>query len=323
MQASWISADQLAALSSQVSGASFSPLPAFETIRISGPDSGKFLQGQTTCDLNQLTEQQFLRGAHCDAKGKMWSVFHLAAVGEELWYNAFRDELQASLSQLKKFGVFSKVSFELAHDELASIGLSGQGAATVLEQLGVAVPATGNSADAFGGKVLALADQHYLLIVPVAEAKTLLARADLPWSAPTVWLARHIQAGLPYLEQAVIGEYVPQMLNLQSLAAISFTKGCYIGQETVARMKYLGKNKRAAFILSGQGTETPASGTDIEVQWSENWRRVGQVVNAVNIQGQLWVLAVLPNDLDPADPLRLATAEAPHLQQFPLPYSLT
>lgn len=87
-------------------------------------------------------------------------------------------------------------------------------------------------------------------------------------------------------------------------------------------MKYLGKNKRAAYILSSQTEETPASGTDIEVQWSENWRRVGQVINAVNIQGQLWVLAVLPNDINPADPLRLATPDASVLAISPLPYSL-
>ncbi|MBY0417918.1 MAG: tRNA-modifying protein YgfZ, partial [Pararheinheimera sp.] len=63
-------------------------------------------------------------------------------------------------------------------------------------------------------------------------------------------------------------------------------------------------------------------GTDIEVQWSENWRRVGQVINAVNIQGQLWVLAVLPNDINPADPLRLATPDASVVVISPLPYSL-
>lgn len=323
MQASWISAEQLAALSTQHTGASLSPLPAFETLRISGPDQRKFLQGQTTCDLNQLTADNFLRGAHCDAKGKMWAVFHLSQQHDELWYTAFRDELQASMLQLKKFGVFSKISFELAHDSLATLGVSGAGATTLLERLGATAPAEGQSSHWSGGKILALAAEHYLVVLPVAEAQALASRSDLPWAAPTVWLARHIQAGLPYLEQAVIGEYVPQMLNLQSLNAISFTKGCYIGQETVARMKYLGKNKRAAYILKGPSTETPASGTDIEVQWSDNWRRVGQVINAVNIQGQLWVLAVLPNDLDPADPLRLATPEASALQAAPLPYSLT
>lgn len=323
MQASWISAEQLASLSTSVQGAFISPLPGFESLIIAGPDSRKYLQGQVTADLNTLTADNFLRGAHCDAKGKMWGQFHLCAEGDALWYIGFRDELQASATQLKKFGVFSKVSFESGHDSLAILGISGAGTAILLEKLGYTKPAAaGQLSSVAGGKLLRLADEHYLLVLDFAHARQLLAEQSSSLAAPTLWLAQHIQQGFSYLEQAVIGEYVPQMLNLQSINAISFTKGCYIGQETVARMKYLGKNKRAAYILKGQTEETPASGTDIEVQWSENWRRVGQVINAVNIQGQLWVLAVLPNDINPADPLRLATSDASVLVISPLPYSL-
>jgi folate-binding protein YgfZ len=323
MQASWISADQLASLTTLVQSAFISPLPGFESLIIAGPDNRKYLQGQVTADLNTLAADNFLRGAHCDAKGKMWAQFHLCAEGDALWYIGFRDELQASATQLKKFGVFSKVSFEAGHDTLAILGISGTGTAALLEQLGYTQPAAaGQLSSVAGGKLLRLADEHYLLILDFAHARQLLAEQSAYLAAPTLWLAQHIQQGFSYLEQAVIGEYVPQMLNLQSIDAISFTKGCYIGQETVARMKYLGKNKRAAYILSSKTEETPASGTDIEVQWSENWRRVGQVINAVNIQGQLWVLAVLPNDINPADPLRLATPDASVLAISPLPYSL-
>lgn len=323
MQTSWISADQLAALSTQSADTNLCPLPAFETIRITGQDNAKFLQGQTTCDLTQLTEQNFLRGAHCDAKGKMWSIFHLSKHGEEIWFTAFRDELQASLAQLKKFGVFSKISFELAHESLATLGITGPSSHALITQLGAKVPAKGQSNDCLGGKIMALDSQHFLLVIPVDAATELAGKPELPWAAPTVWLAQHIEHGIPYLEQAVIGDYVPQMLNLQSLDAISFTKGCYIGQETVARMKYLGKNKRATYLLTSDSVETPASGTEIEVQWSENWRRIGHVLNAVNLQGKLLVLAVLPNDHNVADPLRLATSDASVLQVAPLPYSLS
>ncbi|MDX1392367.1 MAG: tRNA-modifying protein YgfZ, partial [Rheinheimera sp.] len=133
---------------------------------------------------------------------------------------------------------------------------------------------------------------------------------------------QHIRHGFSYLEQGLIGEFVPQMLNLQALNAISFTKGCYIGQETVARLKYRGGNKRAAYILQADTAELPAAGTDIEIQLGENWRRSGQVVNAANINNQLWLIAVLPNDITPADSLRLSSDSAPALRIMPLPYSL-
>ena len=124
MQSSWISADQLAQLSNDAEQAFISPLPAFSVIRISGPDQKKYLQGQLTCDVNSLQPAIFLRGAHCDAKGKMWSQFYLADAGEQLVVTAFRDELAASGAQWKKFGVFSKVGFETGQQHYAVFGLS-------------------------------------------------------------------------------------------------------------------------------------------------------------------------------------------------------
>ena len=322
MQSSWISAEQLAQLSNDTKQAFISPLPAFYVVRISGPDQKKYLQGQTTCDINTLTEHNFLRGAHCDAKGKMWATFHLWQQGEDILYTGFRDEIQASLVQLKKFGVFSKVSFHDTQEQLAVLGISGPDADKLVASLGFSVPAPGALVAVPDGQLLALAEQHYLLVLDIAAAKTLLTTQAAHLAAPTRFLAQHILHGLPYLEQALIGEYVPQNLNLQAIDAISFTKGCYIGQEMVARMKYLGKNKRATYILKAQSAETPAAGSDIEVQLEQNWRRSGVVVNAVNIHGELLVLAVLPNDTVPDAHLRLASAPETLFRLEALPYSL-
>ncbi|MCS4305823.1 folate-binding protein YgfZ [Rheinheimera pacifica] len=321
MHTSWLTAEQYAALSTQVQGAFISPLPAFESLLISGPDNRKYLQGQTTCDLDQLNDNNFLHGAHCDAKGKMWSQFYLVSQAEQLISIAFRDELNASATQWKKFGVFSKVSFETGQQHFAVFGLGGENVTALVAQLGFAVPERGGLARHNNDLLLALAADHFMLLMPVAEAQQLMQQT-LPFAAPNVWLAQHIQHGFSYLEQGLIGEFVPQMLNLQALDAISFTKGCYIGQETVARLKYRGGNKRAAYILTADTDEVPKAGTDIEIQLGENWRRSGQVVNAANIHNQLWLIAVLPNDITPADTLRLSSDSAPALRIVPLPYSL-
>ena len=156
----------------------------------------------------------------------------------------------------------------------------------------------------------------------MAAASQLLTEHAAILAAPTRFFQQHIMQGQPYLEQALIGEYVPQNLNLQAIDGISFTKGCYIGQEMVARMKYLGKNKRATFILQADSEETPAAGSDIEVQLEQNWRRSGVVINAVNIQGTLSVLAVLPNDTAPDAHLRLASDAETRFSIQPLPYLL-
>lgn len=325
MHTSWLTAEQYAALSSQPQAAFISPLPAFDCLSIDGADNRKYLQGQTTCDVNSLTDANFLHGAHCDAKGKMWSQFFLLADAEKLIAIAFRDEMAASYAQWKKFGVFSKVSFQPGQQHYAVFGIAGNNCGQLLQQLGFSLDSNKlNNGQLYrhgSYTLLVLAADHYLLLTSLDDGKALMQQ-PLPFAAPTAWLARHIQHGFSYLEQALIGELVPQMLNLQALNAISFTKGCYIGQETVARLKYRGGNKRAAYILSAQTDELPVAGSAIEIQLGENWRRTGQVVNAANINNQLWLIAVLPNDITAADTLRLSSDRAPLLRIEPLPYSL-
>jgi tRNA-modifying protein YgfZ len=321
MHTSWLTAEQYAALSTQVDGAFIAPLPAFDSLLLSGVDQRKYLQGQTTCDLDLLTDDNFLHGAHCDAKGKMWSQFYLATLGEQLVTIAFRDEMAASAAQWKKFGVFSKVNFTAGQQHYAVFGLGGNDVASLVTRLGFTLPQPGALSRHQGAILLALANDHLLLLLPLEQTQQLMQQ-QLPFAAPHVWLAQHIRHGFSYLEQGLIGEFVPQMLNLQALNAISFTKGCYIGQETVARLKYRGGNKRAAYILQAQTADLPAAGAAIEIQLGENWRRSGQVVNAANINNQLWLIAVLPNDTTPADSLRLSSDSAPALQIVPLPYSL-
>ena len=135
MHTSCLTPEQYASLSSQVQGAFIAPLPAFDSVLIAGADRHKYLQGQTTCDLDQLSEANFLHGAHCDAKGKMWSQFYLAQKTEQLIAVAFRDELNASLQQWKKFGVFSKVSFDAGQDHFAVLGLGTNGNSDTVNQL--------------------------------------------------------------------------------------------------------------------------------------------------------------------------------------------
>lgn len=333
MHTSWLTAEHYAGLSTEPKQAFIAPLPAFDTLLIKGVDKIKYMQSQTTCDLAALNDGAFLRGAHCDAKGRMWSQFHICSATQvepadndntPLIVIAFRDELTASTEQWKKFGVFSKVSFTAGQDQYAVFGIGGSDAAKVqqlIASLGFALPAVNQLSRQSHAILLRLADNHFIMLQPVNAAQQLMNQ-ELPIAAPNLWLVEHIRCGFSYLEQNIIGQLVPQMLNLQAIDAISFTKGCYIGQETVARLKYRGGNKRAAFILTADTDELPAAGTDIELQLNENWRRTGQVVNAANINHQLWLIAVLPNDITAADTLRLSSDNAPLLQLVPLPYSL-
>ena len=118
------------------------------------------------------------------------------------------------------------------------------------------------------------------------------------------------------------GQFIPQATNLQALGGISFRKGCYTGQEMVARAKFRGANKRALWTLSGTASRVPEAGEDLELKMGDNWRRTGTVLAAVQLDdGQLLVQVVMNNDMEPDSIFRVRD-DAGSLRIEPLPYSL-
>ncbi|HHU8163609.1 TPA: tRNA-modifying protein YgfZ, partial [Escherichia coli] len=136
------------------------------------------------------------------------------------------------------------------------------------------------------------------------------------------WLALNIEAGFPVIDAANSGQFIPQATNLQALGGISFKKGCYTGQEMVARAKFRGANKRALWLLTGSASRLPEAGEDLELKMGENWRRTGTVLAAVKLEdGQVVVQVVMNNDMEPDSIFRVRD-DANTLHIEPLPYSL-
>ncbi|TNH97385.1 tRNA-modifying protein YgfZ [Aeromonas jandaei] len=278
--------------------------------RLSGQDRVKYLQGQVTCDVNALQPGQSTLGGHCDPKGKLWSDFRLLCLEESLLLLTTPSVLERQLPELKKFAVFSKV--EIAADERHATGLAGKGTdAWVAAQFGLE-----QSGLVAGGMAVKIEQDRWLLVSS--------EQADaLPAGDESLWWGLEIKAGLPHMEAVHQGEFIPQMLNLQALDGICFNKGCYMGQETVARAKYRGANNRALFLLAGNATEPVNAGDTLEIQLGDNWRRSGMVLNAWQHQGQVWLTAVLPKDTEADARFRLKQEESSQLTLQPLPYELT
>jgi hypothetical protein len=287
-------------------------------ISISGIDKLAYLHGQITQDINKLKQDNFLWTGHCNAKGKLWSAAKLFAFKDSYFLAASEPEIDQSLGELKKYAVFSKVDIE--QSTLRLVGIIADDLTLIQEQLGLVFSAETTACDFSGGKALKLAKNRLMLVLnegyQLPETITLLHDDSL-------WQQFAILAGEPQLNRDAIGEYVPQMVNLQAINGISFRKGCYTGQETVARMKYLGKNKRAMFIVSGHSNGT-FDELDLETQVGENWRRAGKIIaQAYNKETQTFYgLVVLPNDSEPSQSLRVKHAPQVELTIQPLPYSL-
>ena len=270
---------------------------------ITGADSEKYMQGQVTADVNQLTEQQHLLVAHCDAKGKMWSNLRLFRDGDGFAWIERRSLREAQLTELKKYAVFSKVAIA-PDDERVLLGIAGFQARAALANIFSELPNSEKQVVSEGASTLLWFEhpaERFLLITDVATAESLTEklRGEAALNNSQQWLALDIEAGIPVIDSANSGQFIPQATNLQALGGISFKKGCYSGQEMVARAKFRGANKRALWSLAGKASRVPETGEDLELQMGENWRRTGTVLAAVQLDdGQILVQVVMNNDME-------------------------
>lgn len=166
--------------------------------------------------------------------------------------------------------------------------------------------------------------ERFLIVTDEATANMLTdkLRGEAELNNSQQWLALNIEAGFPVIDAANSGQFIPQATNLQALGGISFKKGCYTGQEMVARAKFRGANKRALWLLTGSASRLPEAGEDLELKMGENWRRTGTVLAAVKLEdGQVVVQVVMNNDMEPDSIFRVRD-DANTLHIEPLPYSL-
>ena len=293
---------------------------------LTGPDGEKYLQGQITADVSALTDDCHLLAAHCDAKGKMWSNLRVFRRNGGFAWIERRSVRDAQLTELKKYAVFSKVTIA-ADDEQVLLGVAGFQARASLAGLFSELPDSNKQVVTDGATSLlwfAHPAERFLLVTDAETATrvTTALRGDAQLNNSQQWLALNIEAGLPVIDAVNSGQFLPQATNIQALGGISFKKGCYTGQEMVARAKFRGANKRALWLLAGKASRVPQAGEDLELKMGDNWRRTGSVLAAVKLDdGRLLVQVVMNNDMEPDSVFRVRD-DAGSLSIEPLPYSL-
>ena len=290
-------------------------------LAVRGPDASKFLQGQLTCNLNYLSADTASLGARCTPKGRMLSSFRIVQQGDGYLLAMASELLDSQLTDLKKYAAFSKSKLSDESAQWLRIGL--QGGDAVLTSLGLNLPATADSVIHVDSMLaVRLSDGRSELWAPAAQAETVLAAltAQLREAPLNDWLLAQVRAGVGQVFGATREQLIPQMINLQALGGVSFKKGCYTGQEIVARMQYLGKLKRRLYRLSLTGDAVPAVATPLfsPVHGSS----VGDVVLAARSSAGIELLAVVQEDALLDGNLHLGSLEGPALQRLDLPYTL-
>lgn len=273
--------------------------PELGVIRATGADAEQFLQAQLTCDLRNLDDSHWLPGGHCDAKGKLWSVFRIFRSGDDFLLVMDQRLLPKSLAELKKFSVFNKVEFTDDSAQWQSDLFLGESFPNELAN--VSIPHHLNE--------LSVHDNTYFLRLGEHVVLSLRPATQDSWPSESNSALAQIadmQLGWPLFPESQQQEHIPQTLNLDLIGAVSFKKGCYIGQETIARMHYKGQTKRRMQYLVGRCTELPTENDIIERRVGDNWRRAGAVLHAVRYDSEVVaVQAILPVDMEDSGPLRI------------------
>ena len=245
-------------------------LSKWRWIKVTGDDRVTFLHGQLTNSISGLTDGENCLAGYCDPKGRLLALLYVHCTNNEHYLLLPTDIFEATLKRLRMFVMRSKVVFEDITADVAINAYSNQFAAP------------DNST------WLSFCEQAHVLIQPMEDvsnnSESALTEADL---AITL-----IKAGVPVLAQATVGEFVPQWINLDVIDGLNFKKGCYPGQEIVARTHYLGKLKKRMYILSSVSPgSVPEVGSSLYI--ANESQAAGTIVNAATEGKTHFALAVL------------------------------
>jgi folate-binding protein YgfZ len=286
-------------------------LARYGALSVSGEDARAFLHAQLTSDVEHLAPRRAALAGWCSAKGRLLASFLVVARGDGFLLQLARDLAPAVAKRLSMFILRSKVKLQDASDAWVQLGLWGAEAARRLAAAGFEVPEPPFAAAARGELI---AVRHgagrFLVLAPSGEAAAFEREIGAPDAGEQAWALEEIRAGRPLISAATQDLFVPQMVNLEALGGVDFHKGCYPGQEIVARTQHRGQLKRR-MVRARLGGAAAHPGQELFAD-EHRGQASGTIVDAAG--GEM--LAVVPIGSTP----RLAPG-GPPLEILPLPYS--
>jgi folate-binding protein YgfZ len=286
--------------SGNVEGPELADLSPLGLLRVEGPDAGRFLQGYATADVTRLAPDRALPSALCTREGRTLATFRMWGPAEALSMRLHRALIVPVRDLLARYIVFSKADLVEPGDEVVGLGLMGEGAAEAAARICGSAPEDGAVITGTGehGPITAFRcrgeTERIELWLDVRDAPAVWDRLaehcrPVPYSR---WVSHRIRAGYVELSPRTAGEYIPQALNLQALGSISFDKGCYLGQEVVARMQYLGKIKKRLYRFTLEASSCPDLGAPVNLEETDG-KEVGEVVAAAVDADHCELMAVI------------------------------
>ncbi len=298
--------------------------------RVSGDDAGKFLHSQLSNDVERLALGEVRRAAYCSAKGRMLASLIYWREQDDLLVQCHASLADALIKRLSMFVLRAKVKFERVTDHVL-LGFSGAASEALLSAHFAELPGLNQVCTNSTGTLMRLADSaaapRYACLLTQELAQQLLPTfaQQLSLCQASRWELSDIQAGIAEVSAATQDHFVPQMINFELIGGVNFKKGCYPGQEVVARSQYLGKLKRRMFIAkTSAATSAEFTAGAAIYNAAEPEQACGELValQIADAQNAYALLQIRLLDHE-ANQLRLGSAQGPALELLELPYAIS
>lgn len=310
-------------------GGAYAILPQFGVIDANGDDAASFLHSQLTNDIQHLDVTGARLAGYCSPKGRLLASFLAWKTGETIRLLIAKDVQASVQKRLSMFVLRAKAKLVDDSDKLLVVGLAGDVRGPLAAEFDALPDGVHVKVDDPSGTLIRLPDAagrlRYLWVGPkeAVEARLAALEGKLARVSPAVWDWLDIRAGEPRITQAVSEQFVPQMVNYDVLGGVNFKKGCYPGQEVVARSQYRGTIKRRTALAGvAAGPDVARAGAEL-FHSDDPGQPCGMVVNAAPApDGGVDLLAEIKLAALEAGSVHLGSADGPTLRFVPLPYAL-
>jgi folate-binding protein YgfZ len=300
-------------------------LPQFGLIHFSGADAQTFLHNQLTCDVAALASGQSTYGSYCTPKGRVLATYLLWHAGEDFFMqlpSVLREPIQ---KQLSKYILRAKVKAEDVTGTWTMLGIAGAEASKLVQRaVGNAPQGLHEVSHTRDAMVIRFPGERCEVVAVKDTAPAIRAALaqGTESKGPEYWDWLDIRAGVPVILPATQEAFVPQMLNLDLIGGVSLTKGCFPGQEIVARMHYRGTLKQRMYLANIAAADHPQPGDKLHSS-DFGEQACGTVVNAASSpEGGHDVLAVIQIASSEKGEVHWKAPGGPALKFMQLPYSV-
>lgn len=315
-------------LSMALTGNVFADLSQVAVIAAHGKDVQSFLQGQFSNDISQVSPSRSQLSSYCTPKGRMLANFRLFSRDDGIYISLPARLSETFLHRLRMFVLMADVTLEDVSENFIHIGVSGEDAPKELEAILGEVPQAVDDAATLGECTLIRTPgihPRFEIYGPLDCARKLWDALNVRFApvGQPAWGLLRVMAGIPTIHPETSEAFVPQMANMELINGVNFKKGCYPGQEVVARMQYLGKLKRRMYLGHLAADSRPQPGTDLFAEDNPG-QSAGKIVEAYpHPDGGFMALAVIQIASLEQGRVHLGAAEGPVFETAELPYRLT